>query len=677
DTERLARIERVKQGIAETLENSSARLPKITQNLDKGKGHVFDFSEPSGKRLQLSGRDHVELPLNMERLDNETESASSSAPSHTFSAPALVATGFHFGPSSEGRVTRNQSTVKSQRRRPPSWKRKTQAKQDNGASVSSANPSAVSSQAMKRKSACPLLSEGFEDLVRRSWEGDGDNQSNTMDRISRCRRKIMESPRYRQDAVVDLTLRVGDLLSDDSNAWDIRKLREGKNLGKGKFLFNFTTEEDLMSVLQKGSFHYNYCMFVLVRWEPVVHDDYPWIIPFWVQLYGLPLHLWTVTNLKNIGSRIGHVDVDSIELTEGRMRIEVDSRRPLKFKRKVESPDAEEVTIDIKYDMLFKHCTTCGLMSHEKGYCPTMEPPARVSSERGGVFTRVQIPQVRNTRQPSLNEYNQLSLQRDAEPARNGAENREMASRWSAPRNQTMVRGRYQDDHAYQNRNTGAGDRFRSHSDRIIRRRDERHSGNRYGGSRYQRGPYDRKEELTWREKKMDMPLLKDKNTAYAQGGSSPKVDDVPYEQLHSNQQGRVRTERSQDEMEVEATGGKMRLASTIVTPSHQLTPQEDNVTIRGKNILDTNDAGMMECDVQDDDLLADEVREMDEKARHSHVAVSSNVMLAQRNKKSSRSGAKRSAPLGIQSREREILHQGSPRPRTAKSSGGSKIRGR
>ncbi|KAF2567138.1 hypothetical protein F2Q68_00026361 [Brassica cretica] len=96
DTERLARIERVKQGIAETLENSSARLPKITQNLDKGKGHVFDFSEPSGKRLQLSGRDHVELPLNMERLDKETESASSSAPSHTFSAPALVATGFHF-----------------------------------------------------------------------------------------------------------------------------------------------------------------------------------------------------------------------------------------------------------------------------------------------------------------------------------------------------------------------------------------------------------------------------------------------------------------------------------------------------------------------------------------------------------------------------------------------------
>ncbi|XP_048598077.1 uncharacterized protein LOC125578961 [Brassica napus] len=292
---------------------------------------------------------------------------------------------------------------------------------------------------------------------------------------------------------------VEKLLQSMPTQWGLQDRIIANDLGKGIFLFNFTTEEDLMSVLQKGPFHYNYCMFVLVRWEPVVHDDYPWIIPFWVQLYGLPLHLWTVTNLKNIGSRIGHVDVDSIELTEGRMRIEVNSRRPLKFKRKVESPDAEEVAIEIKYDMLFKHCTTCGLMSHEKGYCPTMEPPARVSSERGGVFTRVQVPQLRNTRQPSLNEYNQPSLRRDVEPARNRAEIREMASRWSATRNQIMVRGRYQDDHAYQNRNTGAGDRFRSHSDRIIRRRDERQSGNRYGGSRYQHGPYDRKEELTWR----------------------------------------------------------------------------------------------------------------------------------------------------------------------------------
>ncbi|KAH0898910.1 hypothetical protein HID58_048478 [Brassica napus] len=62
----------------------------------------------------------------------------------------------------------------------------------------------------------------------------------------------------------------------------------------------------------------------------------------------MPLHLWTVKNMKSIGSKIGYVDEDMIDLIEGRMRIDVDSRRPLKFKRKVESPEGEEVTIEIK-----------------------------------------------------------------------------------------------------------------------------------------------------------------------------------------------------------------------------------------------------------------------------------------------------------------------------------------
>lgn len=98
-----------------------------------------------------------------------------------------------------------------------------------------------------------------------------------------------------------------------------------------------------------------------------MHDDYPWIIPFWVHLIGFPLHLWTDANLRNIGGRIGHID--TIELTEGRMLIDVDSRRPLKFSRKVEY-EGDEVTIEIKYDLLFKHCTTCEMLSHEKDTAP-------------------------------------------------------------------------------------------------------------------------------------------------------------------------------------------------------------------------------------------------------------------------------------------------------------------
>ncbi|KAJ4875880.1 Uncharacterized protein Rs2_40898 [Raphanus sativus] len=161
--------------------------------------------------------------------------------------------------------------------------------------------------------------------------------------------------------------------------WSLSDRITANDLGNGKFLFNFITEDDLNSVLRQGPFHYNFCMFVLVRWEPIVHDDYPWIIPF-----------WTDGNLRNIGGRLGHVD--TLELTEGRMLIDIDTRKPLKFSRKVEYK-GDEVTIEIKYTMLFKHCSGCGMLTHEISYFPTNNARPRIqATARSDVFTRMQLP---------------------------------------------------------------------------------------------------------------------------------------------------------------------------------------------------------------------------------------------------------------------------------------------
>lgn len=134
--------------------------------------------------------------------------------------------------------------------------------------------------------------------------------------------------------------------------WKMEDRLTANDLGNGKFLLSFTNEEDLQAVLRQGPFHYNFCMFVLVRWEHVVHDDYPWIIPFWVEITGIPLHLWTIENLENIGGRLGHID--TVELSAGRMLIDIDSRKPLIFKRKIASPEGGEESIQIHYVKLFK-----------------------------------------------------------------------------------------------------------------------------------------------------------------------------------------------------------------------------------------------------------------------------------------------------------------------------------
>ena len=280
---------------------------------------------------------------------------------------------------------------------------------------------------------------------------------------------------------------VEKLLQTMPAQWGLAERITANDLGTGKFLFNFSNMGDLNYVMAKGPFHYNFCMFMLVRWEPIVHDDYPWIIPFWVQLIGFPLHLWTDTNLKNIGRQIGHVD--TIELTEGRMLIDVDSRRPLKFSRKVEY-EGDEVTIEIKYDKLFKHCTTCGMLSHEKGYCPSIEV-IQPSLERSDVFTRMQLPARQGARdiQGSDRNHHQSSLMK-----------REMYSRNSHEYEiRPDLRNRLRESKNNISRSWGKDRSDRSLSDRIIRRKDESGRSDMYGGRRARTGSYDRNEGRSWR----------------------------------------------------------------------------------------------------------------------------------------------------------------------------------
>ncbi|XP_048595626.1 uncharacterized protein LOC125577794 [Brassica napus] len=210
------------------------------------------------------------------------------------------------------------------------------------------------------------------------------------------------------------------------------------------------------------------------------------------ELIGFPLHLWTDTNLRNTGGRLGHVD--TLELTEGRMLIEVDSRRPLKFSRKVEY-EGDEVTIEIKYDKLFKHCTICGLLSHEKGYCPLMDVRSWLQHvERPDVFSRLQRAQD----MPRQN-WSRDALVNARPSQQSSLQNRELQS----SRYYTSKPVRYDDKST-----RGQGPRYWEndssrgrHSDRIIRSRDDHLGRNRYGRARDNPGPYARPNEKAWKVK--------------------------------------------------------------------------------------------------------------------------------------------------------------------------------
>ena len=89
--------------------------------------------------------------------------------------------------------------------------------------------------------------------------------------------------------------------------------------------------------------------------------------PVLIQLQGIPLHLCVKQNLEAIGNRLGKLE--SIDTVDGRIKVAMDSTNPLKFTRKLQTRKMEDITIKLFYEKLFKHCSTCGLMTHEAQDC--------------------------------------------------------------------------------------------------------------------------------------------------------------------------------------------------------------------------------------------------------------------------------------------------------------------
>ncbi|XP_018448545.1 uncharacterized protein LOC108820054 [Raphanus sativus] len=154
-TERLARIERVKQGIAENLAVSSVRITRITKELDKGKGHVFSYTE-----LLQSQHEGTSLQIAAPQTDrgNESDADSESSGSKFSASSAPIAqSGFQLGPSSEGRVIGNARGSKAPRKRPQAWKRSGVGR-DLKQSAPSTSPSASELMpSSKRKAIYPLM----------------------------------------------------------------------------------------------------------------------------------------------------------------------------------------------------------------------------------------------------------------------------------------------------------------------------------------------------------------------------------------------------------------------------------------------------------------------------------------------------------------------------------------
>lgn len=110
-------------------------------------------------------------------------------------------------------------------------------------------------------------------------------------------------------------------------------------------------------------------MLVLQRWEPIISTTFPSQIPFWIRLHGLPLHYWHEQMLYNIAFDMGTLDDYSITKSAIKIRVLLDTFKPLLKEAVIEFSSGEDVVVELEYEKLDRHCTICNSLSHLDPLC--------------------------------------------------------------------------------------------------------------------------------------------------------------------------------------------------------------------------------------------------------------------------------------------------------------------
>ncbi|XP_010442805.1 PREDICTED: uncharacterized protein LOC104725765 isoform X2 [Camelina sativa] len=178
------------------------------------------------------------------------------------------------------------------------------------------------------------------------------------------------------------------LIANFPKIWKLEEKVMGADLGQGVFQFNFEEEEDILSVLQNGPYHFDSWMVSLVRWEPVISSTYPSVINFWVKVSGIPMHLWEAVTLEAIGKKIGKL----LEVNEetGSLCVSINGFNPMIFKMVVPFASGDEIVVSLDYEKLMGVCDHCSRLTHDSKVCPELlkvgsgSGPTEKTDNRGG-----------------------------------------------------------------------------------------------------------------------------------------------------------------------------------------------------------------------------------------------------------------------------------------------------
>ncbi|KAM1823104.1 hypothetical protein ACFX13_025760 [Malus domestica] len=195
---------------------------------------------------------------------------------------------------------------------------------------------------------------------------------------------------------------VGAALTRKSlNKWGVRNILRSawKDLGvleikwvhDNTYIITAQDEITALKILNQVPWAVMKLNFYVKRWSPdlAIEDIQMALVPFWIQIWGVPLSLSTELNVRRLAKEIGEfVEMEDPAKARGflRVKVVVDSEKPLIPGCWIPRDNNRDTWIEFRYERLQDFCYRCGRIGHANTKCSGLPGQGNVATY--GEWTR-------------------------------------------------------------------------------------------------------------------------------------------------------------------------------------------------------------------------------------------------------------------------------------------------
>ncbi|XP_050229142.1 uncharacterized protein LOC126678284 [Mercurialis annua] len=171
-----------------------------------------------------------------------------------------------------------------------------------------------------------------------------------------------------------------------ASAWRLARGFNLKDVGDNLFVCEFFSKVDKSRILKEGPWHFDKQIILFESLNGNMQPNNMLLTgcPVWVRIYDLPLNCRGKAAVSKIGGRIGRIlewdDEEGVVWNRySRIRVVIDTSKPLMRGMKVINSLGEHSWIGFKYERIQNYCYWCGMLDHLEVECETKPEQTEVS----------------------------------------------------------------------------------------------------------------------------------------------------------------------------------------------------------------------------------------------------------------------------------------------------------